>query len=154
VGVWDWNLETNDIYVDPELKALLGYRDDEIRNHMDDWGSHVHPEDGEAIIAAAQEHLEGRAPSFEVERRMIRKEGVVCWCRSGGSLIEGENGVRHIIGSDTDISETKRAELNTQFIKQLGFELSQVADADEIIRLGTSRLGEYLGASSCYIIEV
>src|SRR5262249_3331174 len=86
VGVWDWNLETNDIYVDPELKALLGYSDDEIRNHMDDWGSHVHPEDGEAIIAAAQERLEGRAPSFEVERRMIRKDGAVCWFLSRGSL--------------------------------------------------------------------
>ena len=25
VGVWDWNLETSDIYVDPALKRLLGY---------------------------------------------------------------------------------------------------------------------------------
>ena len=25
VGVWDWNLQTNDFYVDSSLKATLGY---------------------------------------------------------------------------------------------------------------------------------
>ncbi len=109
VGVWDWNLENNDIYVDPELKAILGYRDDEIRNHLDDWGSHVHPDDGEAVMAAAQDHIEGRAPAFEVEHRMIRKDGSVCWFLARGALIAGENGVRRIIGTDTDITELKRA---------------------------------------------
>jgi PAS domain S-box-containing protein len=110
VGLWDWNIETNDIYVDPELKALLGYQDDEIRNHLDDWGSQVHPDDAEDVMAAAQAHIEGRAPSFEVEHRMIRKDGAICWFLARGTLIEGENGVRHIIGTDTDITERKRAE--------------------------------------------
>ncbi|UCD17055.1 MAG: PAS domain S-box protein, partial [Candidatus Zixiibacteriota bacterium] len=41
VGVWDWNLETNDIYVDPNMKATLGYKDREIRNHLNDWGKLV-----------------------------------------------------------------------------------------------------------------
>jgi two-component system sensor histidine kinase UhpB len=110
VGVWDWNLETNDIYVDPELKALIGYRDDEIRNHLDDWGSHVHPEDGEAVMAAAQNYLEGRAPAFEVEHRMVCKDGTVCWFLARGALIVGDDAVRRIVGTDTDITELKRTE--------------------------------------------
>ena len=32
VGVWDWNLATGDIFVDPLLKELLGYGDHEIPN--------------------------------------------------------------------------------------------------------------------------
>ncbi|HKQ80479.1 MAG TPA: PAS domain S-box protein [Blastocatellia bacterium] len=109
VGVWDWNLQTNEIYVDPELKSMLGYRDDEIQNHLDDWGSHVHPDDGKAVMCAAQDHIEGRTPVYEVEHRMIRKDGAVCWLLARGTLIESENGVRHIVGTDTDITERKRA---------------------------------------------
>ena len=30
VGVWDWNFETGEIYVDPTLKAILGFADAEI----------------------------------------------------------------------------------------------------------------------------
>src|SRR5262249_49183097 len=45
VGVWDWNLETNMVYVDPALKAMLGVDGDEIGEHLDDWRPLVPPED-------------------------------------------------------------------------------------------------------------
>ena len=45
VGVWDWNFETNELFVDPGLKAILGFDDREISTRPDDWGSRVHPED-------------------------------------------------------------------------------------------------------------
>ena len=63
VGVWDWNLVTNAIYVDPSLKNILGFADHEIANHLDDWGLRVHPDDGERVMAAAQAHIDGRAHS-------------------------------------------------------------------------------------------
>jgi PAS domain-containing protein len=44
VGVWDWNLVTGEIYVDPFLKELLGFEDHEIR-HADEWTPRVHPDD-------------------------------------------------------------------------------------------------------------
>ena len=39
VGVWDWNFETNELYVDSRLKSLLGFEDTEISNRPEDWGS-------------------------------------------------------------------------------------------------------------------
>ena len=45
VGVWDWNFATGEIYVDPVLRELLGYKDDEIRNDPDDWARVLHPDD-------------------------------------------------------------------------------------------------------------
>jgi PAS domain-containing protein len=30
VGIWDLNLETREIYIDPRLKAVLGFKPDEI----------------------------------------------------------------------------------------------------------------------------
>ena len=39
VGVWDWHLKTNKIFLDSSLKALLGYGDDDIDNYVDHWGA-------------------------------------------------------------------------------------------------------------------
>ncbi len=64
------------------------------------------------------------------------------------------NGRRLVLVTDRDITERKRAELNTQFINQLDLELSQIADAEEMIRSATCKLGEYLGVARCYVSEI
>ncbi len=35
VAVWDWNLATDEIYLDPVLKEMLGYQDHEIGDHLE-----------------------------------------------------------------------------------------------------------------------
>ena len=59
VGVWDWNLVSDDIYVDPSLKQLLGYADHEIPNHLDQWSLRVHADDAPRVMEAAQAHIAG-----------------------------------------------------------------------------------------------
>ena len=60
VGVWDLNLETREIYVDPQLKELLGFREDDALNHLDDWIQRLHPEDMDSATALAQAHFRAR----------------------------------------------------------------------------------------------
>ena len=45
VGVWHCDLATEEIYVDPVLKQMLGYQDHEIRNELEDCRRLVHPDD-------------------------------------------------------------------------------------------------------------
>ena len=59
VGVWDWNFETHEIYVDPTLKSILGFEDAEITDRADDWGSRVHPQDLAAVTAQVQACIDG-----------------------------------------------------------------------------------------------
>jgi two-component system, LuxR family, sensor kinase FixL len=111
VGVWDWNLETNDIYVDPALKNILGFADEEIVNHLDDWGLRVHPEDGERVMAAAQAHIDGRTTAFEVPHRMVHKDGSIRWFLARGVVVERKGGrATRMTGTDTDITAQKEAE--------------------------------------------
>jgi PAS domain-containing protein len=46
VGVWEWNPQSGDLILDPQLKNLLGYEDHEIANRVDAWVAHMHREDG------------------------------------------------------------------------------------------------------------
>jgi PAS domain S-box-containing protein len=108
VGVWDWNLETDEIYVDPSLKALLGYHNAEIVNRMEHWVSLVHPDDRVAVGVAVNAYLEGLTEIFEVEHRMLRKDGSTCWMLARGSALRSPEGKAcRLMGTDTDITDRK-----------------------------------------------
>lgn len=110
-GVWDWSLDTNAMYVDPQLKRLLGFEDHEIRNHLDDWGRRVHPDDSAAVMAQAGACVEGRSPLYENEHRMLHKDGTVRWFLARGTVIRGDDGVAiRFVGTDTDITDLKLAQ--------------------------------------------
>ena len=111
MGVWDWNLDTNEIYVDPMLKAFLGYEDHEIRNHIDDWGKRVHPADRERVMAEATKHLEGASLHYEIEHRMLHKDGSIRWFLARGTAMRDRSGKPYrMLGTDTDITERKQAD--------------------------------------------
>jgi PAS domain S-box-containing protein len=119
VGVWDWNVETNEIFVDPNLKAMLGYEDQEIRNHLDDWGKLVHLDDVEEVMTKANAHLEGLAPHYEVVHRMLHKDGDIRWFLARGTAIRDANGKAYrVVGTDTDITERKRVEEEREMLRQ------------------------------------
>jgi PAS domain S-box-containing protein len=107
-GIWDWNLETNEIYLSPDLKAMLGFTDDEMPNQMDAWAQRVHPEDAEKVMIEAQAHLDGQKPFYEIEHRMIHKDGSIRWFLARGVAVRDENGRPYcMMGSDTDITALK-----------------------------------------------
>jgi PAS domain S-box-containing protein len=111
VCVFDWDLTTGDVAVDPFLKEVLGYDDREIADHADAWVRLVHPEDLERVLASAQAHVRGETPSYDAEYRMCHRDGSVRWLHTRGSVIRDEQGVAvRMVGTSTDITERKRGE--------------------------------------------
>lgn len=111
VGVWDFDLDSGEIYVDPRLKAILGYQDDEIRNHIDEWGALVHPDDTDAVMKAVDVYLAGGTPVYEIEHRMLHKDGSERWFLARGSAIrDGTGHAFRMVGTDTNITERKKVE--------------------------------------------
>ena len=111
VGVWDWNIETGDFYLDPNIKAILGYTDDEIPNDIEVWVKFVHPEDSEAVMETAQACLDGKILKYIFEHRMLHKDGSIRWILARGRAIRDTNGnAVRLIGTDTDITDRKQVE--------------------------------------------
>lgn len=111
VGVWDWNGQTGDIYLDPILKKMLGYEDSEIPNRTDEWNKRIHPDDVDEVAAAVNECLEGKTDSYEIEHRMICKDGSTRWYLVRGNVVRDEKGkVIRMVGTDTDITPMKEME--------------------------------------------
>ncbi len=111
VGVWDLNLQTNEFYLDPNVKALLGYRDAEIPNDVEIWSGHVHPDDRQAVMEAFQDHIDKKTPEFVYEHRMLTKDGGTCWILARGTAIrDSQDKPLRVVGTDADITKLKRAE--------------------------------------------
>ncbi|MCI0629758.1 MAG: PAS domain S-box protein [Phycisphaerales bacterium] len=111
VGLWDWNLATGDIYVDPFLKATLGFEDHEIPNRIDEWTRRIHPDDLDRVTTDAQSHIRGQTEAYEIEHRVVCKDGSVRWFLARGSVVEWADGSAvRMVGTDTDITDRKLAD--------------------------------------------
>jgi PAS domain S-box-containing protein len=111
VGVWDWNVQTNEFHLDRNVKAILGYSDAEIPNNLEVWSGYVHPDDKQPVMEAFQNHIDGKTPEFVYEHRMLHKDGSIRWIMARGIAIRDAQGnpVR-VVGTDTDITQRKLGE--------------------------------------------
>jgi PAS domain S-box-containing protein len=110
-GIWDWHLLTNSVYFSPRWKQMLGYADHELANIVTEWEQRVHPDDRERAKAAIAEHLSGNTCCYELEHRLLHKDGSYRWVLSRGIAVRNADGKPYrIAGSHSDITERKRAE--------------------------------------------
>ena len=113
VGLWDWKLNTQQVYFSPEYKQQLGYTDDEFDNNFKEWRSRVHPEDLEFVMQQVQDFVQGRNNTHEIEFRFRHKDGSYRWILTQASLIYNAQGEpERMLGSHIDITKRKQAEQN------------------------------------------
>jgi PAS domain S-box-containing protein len=108
-GLWDWDLETNEVYYSPRWKGILGYEDHEISNRLDEWASRLHPDESAEVLAASYTHIAGSTPHFEREFRLRHKDGSYRWILSRGvALRDGQGKAYRMAGSHADVTERRR----------------------------------------------
>ena len=111
VGVWEWNIQTNEVYIDSNLKAMLGYQDQEVANQFNNWLRFVHSDDVGSVKAEINAYLEELIPKYEIEHRMLHKNGDVYSFLTRGTVVRDRNGIPcFMAGSSTDITVRKQIE--------------------------------------------
>ncbi|GAB1541039.1 hypothetical protein NUACC21_37090 [Scytonema sp. NUACC21] len=116
-GIWDWNLQTNQVFFSPRWKEMRGFAEDEIGNDLEEWLSRIHPNDRDRVLTAFAEHFARTTPFFQQEYQVQRKDGSYMWVLDRGQALWDETGnAIRMAGSETDITERKQAEeiLNRQ----------------------------------------
>jgi len=114
IGIWDWDLVTNDVYYSPESLSILEM--DEMNSYIstpEEWDEKVHPDDREFYFGNIKKHFENEIPYYETCHRVLCN-GKYKWILDRGKVIsrdEHGNPLR-IIGTHTDISSQKEKEQN------------------------------------------
>jgi PAS domain S-box-containing protein len=118
------------------------------------WQPHLHPDDEAPYLASYLAAFQARAP-FRRQVRICNALGEYRWLDSVAHPRFGASGeFLGYVGASPDITETKRVELNSQFINRLDLELSRVGDPDQIVFTATQRLGRYLDVRACHVAEI
>ncbi len=110
IGIWDWDLNANDVYLSPEWKRQLGHEDHEIGNTFQEWESRIHPEDHERALGAIAAYLSRRESQLEIEHRLRHKDGSYRWILARGTLIKSHGQSSRIVGIHLDVTDRKMAE--------------------------------------------
>ncbi|HEY9747498.1 MAG TPA: CHASE domain-containing protein [Allocoleopsis sp.] len=158
-GVWDWNIETNEVFFSPRWHEMLGCEAHEIHNHMEEWSQRIHPEDQDWVMQAVQDHLDGKTSFYVAEYRVLCQDGSYKWILDRGQALWNEGGIAvRMAGSYSDITNRKQAEAalqrqlqKTLLLKQITQEIRQSLDAQQIFETAAVQIGQAFGVSRCLI---
>jgi len=111
-GLWDWNVNTSEVFYSKQWKNMLGYEENEIEGKLEEWESRVHPEDLEKVNKDINEYLEGKSQLYNSRHRVRCKDGSYKWVLDRGVIVQRDkdgNPLR-LIGTNTDISKQVESE--------------------------------------------
>jgi two-component system, cell cycle sensor histidine kinase and response regulator CckA len=111
-GAWELRLPADTWSRSDSWYELTGYSREELEAWEDQHGSIIHPDDAPAMFDAMSGHQHGLIPEYRVEFRIRHRSGEWRWLLGRGRIMvrdEAGNALR-LIGTDTDITDRKRAE--------------------------------------------
>jgi PAS domain S-box-containing protein len=110
-GLWDWNILTEEVYLDPRWKQMLGYQSHELPDcRQTSFLNQLHPDDVGKVRAVREDHFKHDLP-YQVEFRLRTKSGSYKWFLARGKARRDAKGRPvHMTGTISDIDDRKRAE--------------------------------------------
>jgi PAS domain S-box-containing protein len=116
-GLYDWDLDTDQIYFAPSLRIILGLPSAALKT-TSDWKGRIHPGDWPNFQRRLIEHLKGETPRLSVEVRYRTEDGTWRWARQYGVAFRGPDGrAKRLVGAAGDITELKLREQELQSAK-------------------------------------
>ncbi|WP_444843318.1 PAS domain S-box protein [Chroococcidiopsis cubana] len=115
-GLYDINMKTGEIVVNPEYASMLGYDPATLHTTRNEWLESVHPDDRESVVAASDACITGEVPNYQAEFRQRTQDGQWKWILSVGKIVTWNESGEPIrgLGVYTDIDDRKQAEIALQ----------------------------------------
>ena len=112
-GIFDWDLVSDRVYVSYRAQELFGLPRGELWRPRRDWRHIVtfHPDDAPRLHDSIKAHIEGGAPTYDEEFRIVVPGGGVRWFRQRGIALRDASGKAYrVVGSIGDVTEKHKAE--------------------------------------------
>ena len=114
-GIWDWNLKTGEASHNERWLEMLGRDPSQIKFSLEDFKSHIHPEDVDTVMNALNDALEGRK-EYHLRYRMIHLDGHQIWVDDKGAVVEktADGKPLRMVGAISDVTEEVTAQNKIQ----------------------------------------
>lgn len=109
-GLWDWDIQTDQVYYSPRFSELLGFTGNELGAALDSLLGAIHDADRGAFEHALDQHLKQRVP-FDIECRLHTSQRECRWFILRGQALWGDDGkATRMAGSLSDVTDRKLAQ--------------------------------------------
>jgi PAS domain S-box-containing protein len=132
-GVWEWNLETDEVVWSEAFERLLGIEPGTSASTFEALFNPVHPEDAPGVKQSLENAINGDG-TFHDEHRMRREDGEQIWVENRANIFTND-GMERMVGTVTDITDRKESERELARRKsldpsiELEFHSEQLAEA-------------------------
>ena len=155
IGVWEWNVESNDFVCNEYMYKHYGWTADQENITSKDFVARVHPEDMQKLVRVRDNVLAGLA-NYENNYRIIVNNDIR-HISSKGILLRDENGQpTKIIGVSLNLTDVVKVENELQKKQQLinlAIEASEIGVWSWNMKMPSSELNEYMYKHFDYPLE-
>jgi PAS domain S-box-containing protein len=111
MGLWDWYVQTGDLFLDHRWTKSLSFSLTETKPIMDSWLDLIHEEDLPGSIDKLNRHLQGVTDFYESEHRLKSNSGSWRWMLHRGAVVERDESGKplRMTGTYLDITDGKKA---------------------------------------------
>jgi diguanylate cyclase (GGDEF)-like protein len=110
-GIWDWNIEYDELYLSPSVDAMLGLATGGLTRTEVGWAERVHPDDFDAYRNALRTYLRRGNVAFDIEFRMLHEDSSYVWLQLRATCLPDASGVAsRCIGTLADVSQSRASE--------------------------------------------
>jgi PAS domain S-box-containing protein len=110
IGIWDWDIQENQIIWDEQMYALYGLPGGAFGGAYEAWLNGVHPDDRDASNAISAQAVRGER-EYDTEFRVLWPDGSTHWLKANGKVFRAETGAPlRMVGVNYDITGRKQAE--------------------------------------------
>ena len=134
LGLWEWDIVRNEIWITDSGRSLFGFGGSE-KLDFDRFRSRLHPEDRESVLNGVENSLRTGA-EYRSEYRVVLPNGQLRWIAGRGHVeCNGDGQPVRMRGASLDITKRKQAE------EQLRMSEATLRESKEHIDLATKAAG-------------
>jgi PAS domain S-box-containing protein len=152
VGVYEWDIETDQVYCTPSIWKLIGYDPSEMPTTGSGWLNLLHGDDQPAVRSVIDAHFRGETPFIEIEHCVLHHSGEWLWIalRAKCTSFTANKQPRRVLGTIQNINARKRADEALRASQAESRKLSLVASKTDNAVIITDPLGHIEWANTSY----
>ncbi len=149
-GVWEWDLDTDEVTWNETLERLVGLEPGAFGGTFDVFRERLHPDDVARVEADVGRAIENDE-LFQTEFRLQHEDGGWVWVGARGRVVDGEN---RMVGINNDITRRKEHELALESLHGAARDLLGTDSEDEVAELVVETAADILEAAGVAVYHL
>jgi len=150
--VWDWDLQTDGMWMNENVAAMFGYRAEDVEPTGTWWEERLHPDDRARVGSSLDDVIGSGGSVWSAEYRFRRHDGTYAAIVDRGYVLHDASGhpVR-MIGSVMDVSKQRKADAIQSAVYRISDAANAAKDLPELYRHIHKVIGGLMPATNFYI---